>query len=141
MTMSEAPKQPYDAVIIGGGFAGGASALLLKRARPDARILILERTTTLSRKVGEATVEISGYFLHHVLGLYDHLSRFHLPKHGLRYWFTDGPERRLDEMSEVGGRELPLLPAFQLDRARLDQHLLDKAGSLRRRDPAGRACR
>ena len=117
----------YDVVVIGGGFTGSASALLLKRFVPDARILILERRTAFDLKVGEATVEVSSYFLHHVLGLYDHLSRDHLPKHGLRYWFTDGPNRRLSEMSEVGSWELPRLPAFQLNRKVLDEHLLDKA--------------
>ncbi|MGI9451919.1 MAG: tryptophan 7-halogenase, partial [Geminicoccaceae bacterium] len=84
----------YDVVVIGGGFTGSASAMLLKRFAPDARILIVERRTAFDLKVGEATVEVSSYFLHHVLGLYDHLSCDHLPKHGLRYWFTDGPNRR-----------------------------------------------
>ncbi|MGI9492998.1 MAG: NAD(P)/FAD-dependent oxidoreductase [Geminicoccaceae bacterium] len=123
------PADRYDVVVIGGGFTGSASALLLKRFVPEARILILERRTAFDHKVGEATVEVSSYFLHHVLGLYDHLSRDHLPKHGLRYWFTDGPSRRLSEMSEVGSWELPRLPAFQLNRQVLDEHLLEQASS------------
>ena len=117
----------YDVVVIGGGFAGSASALLLKRFVPNARILILERRLAFDQKVGEATVEVSSFFLHNILGLYDHLSRDHLPKHGLRYWFTDGPDRRLSEMSEVGSWELPRLPAFQLNRRVLDEHLLGLA--------------
>lgn len=120
----------YDAVIIGGAFSGASSALLLKRWRPTARILIVETRDHGERKVGEvgeATVEVSGCFLHRVLGLYDHLSREHLPKHGLRYWFTDGPDRLLREMSEVGPAAIPPLPSFQLDRARLDEHLLELA--------------
>lgn len=120
-------EECYDAVMIGGGFAGSSSAILLQRFAPDARVLILERDTAFKRKVGEATVEISAYFLHNVLGLYDHLSRDHLPKHGLRYWFTDGPNRKLREMSEVGSYELPRLSAFQLNRHALDEHLLDQA--------------
>lgn len=124
---ADRPAAGYDAVIIGGGLAGAASALLLKRRRPGARILILERTTVFNRKVGEATVEVSGFFLNEVLDLQGHLAAHHLPKHGLRYWFTDGPKRRLAEMSEVGGRELPVFPAFQLNRARLDEHLIGKA--------------
>ncbi len=129
MTRTGPPSEGrYDVVIIGGGFAGSSSALLLQRFAPDCRVLILERATTFDKKVGEATVELSSYFLHHILGLYDHLSREHLPKHGLRYWFSDGrPNRRLCEMSEVGSWELPRLPAFQLNRAVLDEYLLDRA--------------
>lgn len=118
----------FDAVMIGGGFAGASSAILLQRFVPGIRILILERETAFDKKVGEATVEVSAYFLHQVLGLYDHLSRDHLPKHGLRYWFTDGkPNRRLREMTEVGSTETPRLPAFQLNRSVLDEHLLQRA--------------
>ena len=124
---ASAAEDRYDVVIIGGAFSGSASALLLGRFAPGVRVLILEQKQAFDRKVGEATVEVSAYFLHHILGLYDHLSRDHLPKHGLRYWFTDGADRRLSEMSEVGSHELPRLPAFQLNRATLDEHLLAKA--------------
>ena len=117
----------FDVVVIGGAFSGAATALVLRRRLPDARIAIVEKRPRFDRKVGEATVELSAYFLHHVLGLHDYLSREHLPKHGLRFWFTDGPGRRLDEMSEIGPREVPALPAFQLDRAKLDEHLLSLA--------------
>jgi flavin-dependent dehydrogenase len=117
----------YDIVAIGGALAGAAFTLLLRRWVPGARVLIVERNAFFHRKVGEATVEISGCFFHRVLGLFDHLSREQLPKHGLRYWFADHPGRSLFEMSEVGPRELPRLASFQLDRAKLDQHLLDTA--------------
>ena len=68
-------------------------------------------------------------FLHRVLGLYDELSRAHIPKQGLRYWFTDHPNRRLDEMTEIGPDEVPRLPAFQLDREKLDEHLIAQAAA------------
>ena len=117
----------YDIVAIGGAFAGSAFTTLIRRWLPEARVLIVERSEFFARKVGEATVEVSGCFLHRVLGLFDHLSREQLPKHGLRYWFTDHNQRTLYEMSEVGPREMPRLASFQLDRAKLDQHLFETA--------------
>jgi len=117
----------YDAVIIGGAFSGSVFATLLKRWIPEARVLIVERGEAFDRKVGEATVEISSFMLHRVLGLHDYLARNQLPKHGLRYWFSDRPECSLAEMSEVGPREVPRLPAFQLDRSLMDQAILDGA--------------
>jgi choline dehydrogenase-like flavoprotein len=36
-------KFDYDVVIIGGAFFGAATALMLKRRRPDARVLIIEK--------------------------------------------------------------------------------------------------
>ena len=42
----------YDAIIIGGAFSGAATALMLKRRRPDARVLIIEKTQQFDRKVG-----------------------------------------------------------------------------------------
>lgn len=119
----------YDVVVIGGAFAGSTFATILKRWQPQARILIVERCQEFDRKVGEATVEVSSMMLHRVLGLSDLLAREHLPKHGLRYWFADGPHCPLAEMSEVGPSEIPRLPSFQLDRALLDQSLLELAAS------------
>jgi monoamine oxidase len=53
----------YDVVIMGGALSGGATATLLLRQNPGIRVLILEKSTKLSRRVGEATVEVSAYFM------------------------------------------------------------------------------
>ena len=119
----------FDIVVVGGAFSGTAFALVMKRRMPDLKILVVERSEQFERKVGEATVEVSSYFLRRVLGLYDHLSRHHLPKHGLRYWFTDERKRDLYEMTEVGSFDVPGVPSFQLDRPTLDGHLLEVAAA------------
>ena len=59
----------YDVVIIGGSLSGGAVATLLRRECPELRVLIVERAAKFGRRVGEATVEVSGYFLGRVLGI------------------------------------------------------------------------
>lgn len=122
-------EERYDVVVIGGGLAGASTALLILREVPDARVLVVEREERFGRRVGEATVEVSGFFLAHVLRLHDELSRDHLPKHGLRFWFTDDRPRSLAEMTEVGTTLVPSLPSFQLDRAVLDESVLSHAAS------------
>lgn len=117
----------FDVVVLGGAFSGAATAILIKRWRPATRVLVVERRERFDYKVGEATVETSALFLHRVMGLFDVLSREHLPKHGLRYWFTDDWSRSFAEMTEVGPNEMPRLASFQLDRSRIDETLLQMA--------------
>ncbi len=117
----------YDVVVVGGAFSGASAALLIKRARPSCRVLIVERSEVFDRKVGESTSEVAGCFLTRVLGLGSYLGREHIVKHGLRMWFTDHPDRPLDECSEIGPHSQVRLPTYQVDRARLDEHLLATA--------------
>ena len=79
----------YDVAIVGGAFSGAGTALLLKRRRPETRILIVEKTTEFDRKVGESTTEVSSCFMTRVLGLTQHLGHEQLTKQGLRFWFTN----------------------------------------------------
>jgi len=50
-----------------------------------------------------------------------------LPKQGLRLWFSNRPDQAFDDCVEIGTRYQSRLPGFQLDRAKLDSHLLDRA--------------
>ena len=105
---------------MGGALAGSATACLLRRKNPQLRILILERSERLKRRVGESTVEISAYFLGRVLGFTDHLLEKHIPKQGMRFWFSNDQARALDQCSETGPRYNVRLPGYQVDRAVLD---------------------
>src|SRR5437773_10781031 len=117
----------YDVVIIGGAVAGASTAILLKRKMPGLRVLVVEKTDRFDWKVGESTVEISAYFLTRVLKQYDHLSREQLPKQAFRYWFVNDKVSCLRDASEVGPTQLARTPSFQLDRSKLDEHLLKVA--------------
>jgi flavin-dependent dehydrogenase len=122
-------REAYDVVVIGGSLSGAATALLLRRFRPATRVLVVERNPQFDHKVGEATVEVSAFFLAHVLRLHRHLAERHLSKHGLRYYFSDQRGRSFAEMTEVGATAVPSLPSFQLDRQRLDEELLRLAAA------------
>src|SRR3954451_24860333 len=113
----------YDVVIAGGALAGAATAILLLREDPKLRVLVVEKSTAFGRRVGEATVEISGYFLCRVLGLTQYLNEAHLVKQGMRFWFANDRSRTLAECSEIGGKYLSRVPAFQVDRAALDEEV------------------
>src|SRR6185369_5740500 len=84
-------------------------------------------TTSFPRKVGEATVEVSAYFLGRVLGLTQYLNEAHLVKQGMRFWFANEHTRALDECSEIGGRYLARVAAYQVDRSTLDAEVLRRA--------------
>jgi len=117
----------YDVIIIGGSLSGAASAVLLRRECPSLRVLIVERTAKFGRRVGEATVEISGYFLGRVLGMSQFLNDTQLVKQGMRFWFANEDTQMLDESSEIGPRYHVRLPSWQLDRSVVDEELLRRA--------------
>jgi flavin-dependent dehydrogenase len=126
------PQRPldYDVVIVGGALAGAATAILLLREQPKLRVLIIEKSAAFTRRVGEATVEVSGYFLSRVLGLTQHLNEAHLVKQGMRFWFFNQRTKSLADCSEIGGRYLARVPAYQVDRAVLDEEVLKRACSM-----------
>jgi flavin-dependent dehydrogenase len=128
--MQPSPNSPapdYDVAIIGGALAGAAVAILLLREQPKLRVLIIEKSTAFTRRVGEATVEVSAYFLGRVLGLTQHLNEAHLVKQGMRFWFFNERAKSLAECSEFGGLYNARIPAYQVDRAVLDEEVLRRA--------------
>ena len=130
MDTAPQPRPDYDVVIAGGALAGASAAILLLREQPTLRILIVEKSTVFGRRVGEATVEISGYFLCRVLRLTKYLNESHLVKQGMRFWFTNEHAQKLDDCSEIGGKYLSRVASFQVDRAALDEEVLRRAAEL-----------
>ncbi len=117
----------YDVVVLGGAFSGAVAGILLRRWSPTARVLIVERSTEFKRKVGESTSEVAGCFLTRVLGLGGYLAREQVTKHGLRMWFNRAGNEALETCSEIGPKWQVRLPTYQLNRTKLDSHLLGLA--------------
>src|SRR4051812_25636456 len=126
--MPERSQTQYDVIVIGGALSGAATAILLLRGDPSLKVLIIEKSAAFGRRVGEATVEVSGYFLCRVLGLTKYLNEAHLVKQGMRFWFANSRTQSLPECSEIGGQYLSRVPSFQVDRAALDEEVLGRAG-------------
>ena len=128
MNSAAKPDAPlYDVVVVGGSLSGAATATLLLRKNPGLKLLIVEKSTHFTRRVGEATVEVSAFFLGRILGMTQHLNESHLVKQGMRFWFTNNEVDSLDQASELGGRYQVRLPSYQLDRAVFDEEVLRRA--------------
>ena len=130
MLGSVSPDATYDAVILGGGLAGLTLARQLHLEAPHIRVLVVEKRKHPVReaafKVGESSVEIGAHYLQVVLKLEPHLRAGQLEKLGLRYFFPQGDNRDLARRVELGPPMFPPVPSFQLDRGRLENHLLDE---------------
>src|SRR4051812_23699176 len=126
-SMTPEDSSSYDVIVIGGALSGAATAILLLRQNPGLRLLIVEKSAQLTRRGGEATVEVSAFFMGRVLGLTQYLNESHLVKQGLRFWFKNDEVRTLAEASELGGRYQVRLPSYQLDRATFDEEVLRRA--------------
>lgn len=119
----------YDVAIVGAGLAGLTLArhLLLDT---DKRVLLIDSRSEVPgkrQKVGESTVQLGGYYLSRVLGLEEHLLRDHLMKYNLRfYWPTPGTDpSSFQNYRQVFIRRFSNVASYQLDRNRLEEHLLE----------------
>lgn len=114
-----------DVAIVGGGMAGSLLARQLARALPGRRIAVFDRKNEFSLNIGESMVEIASNYFVRRLGLGSYLYERHYPKNGLRFFFdTPDHDLPLHEMSEIGSESLPFVPAFQVDRSRLEADLV-----------------
>ena len=118
----------YDVVIIGAGLAG-LSLVRQLLLISDKKILLIDRRAEIppaSQKVGEATVQVSGYYFSKVLDLEEHLLREHFMKYNLRFFYkTAGWENRsYEDYSQSYIRTLSNIATYQLDRNKLEAELL-----------------
>jgi flavin-dependent dehydrogenase len=120
----------YDVVIIGAGLAGLSLARQLLLTS-DKKILLIDKRAEIppaSQKVGEATVQVGGYYFSKVLDLEEHLLREHFMKYNLRFFYkTAGRENcNYEDYSQSYIRTFSNIATYQLDRNKLETELLTR---------------
>ena len=123
-------EKNVDVLIIGAGLAGLTLARQLLLSRPEIEILMLDRLAEVpspKQKVGEATVQMSGYYYSRVLEMEEHLLREHYLKYNLRFfWKTDRGGDAWEDLSQSYIRKLSNIATFQLDRNKFEAAVLEK---------------
>jgi 2-polyprenyl-6-methoxyphenol hydroxylase-like FAD-dependent oxidoreductase len=119
-----------DVLIVGAGLAGLALGRQLLLERPEMRILMLDRLAEVpspKQKVGEATVQVSGYYYSRVLEMEEHLLQEHYLKYNLRfYWKTERGGDVWEDLSQSYIRKISNIATYQLDRNKFEAAVLDK---------------
>jgi flavin-dependent dehydrogenase len=115
----------YHVIIIGGGISGSLCALEIKRHNPNFKILILEKSGTFHKKVGESSSDITAIYFRRSPFL--KLAQKHLHKTGLRFWFHEKKEHNIQHFYEYSSPSYKSIAnGFQFNRGILDQDLLDQ---------------
>src|SRR3954470_8296124 len=128
--MEEKNQREVDILIIGAGLAGLCLARQVLLAAPEKRILMVDRLPEIpspKQKVGEATVQVSGYYYSRVLEMEEHLLREHFLKYNLRfYWKSQRGGEVWEDLSQSFIRKISNIATYQLDRNKFEAAVLEK---------------
>jgi len=124
-------EKTFDVAICGGGLAGLTLARQLKLKYPGMSVVIIDKSqfpvTRTTWKVGESSVEASGYYFCHALELEDYFKNQHFKKLGLRFFIGPGSQE-LVARPEIGLSGFPQFDSYLYDRGVFenDLHLMNQ---------------
>jgi flavin-dependent dehydrogenase len=126
--MEEKTFREVDVLIAGAGLAGLTLARQLLLAEPGIEILMVDRGAEVpspKQKVGEATVQVSGYYYSRVLELEEYLLQEHYLKYNLRfYWKSQRGGDVWEDLSQSYIRKVSNIATYQLDRNTFEAEVL-----------------
>jgi flavin-dependent dehydrogenase len=126
--MEEKSFRDVDVLIAGAGLAGLTLARHLLLAEPGIEILMVDRGAEIpspKQKVGEATVQVSGYYYSRVLELEEYLLQEHYLKYNLRfYWKSQRGGDVWEDLSQSYIRKVSNIATYQLDRNTFEAEVL-----------------
>src|SRR5579863_9785906 len=118
----------YEVVILGAGLAGLSLARHLLMNTPRTILLLEKRAEVPSphQKVGEATVQLGGYYFSKILDLEEHLFQEHFLKYNLRFYWPSPARGNIcyEDYSQSYIQDLSNIATFQLYRNKLEKELL-----------------
>lgn len=116
-------SQNYDTIVIGGGPAGSTVATLV--AEQGYRVLLLERKTEPSFKIGESLIPAT-YWTFKRLGMLEKLRKSHFPqKYSVQFYSRTGKASNPFYFFQTNPHESAV--TWQVLRSEFDQMLLDNA--------------
>ncbi len=128
------PAEHYDVAVLGGGLAGLTLSIQIKLARPQTRVVVLEKregpAPLAAFKVGESTVASGAHYFSEVVGMREHLQKEQLKKCGLRYFLPGEGNQDITRRTELGVPFFPPHDNFQLDRGLFENKLAARARAL-----------
>jgi halogenation protein CepH len=124
-----AQAEEFDVIVVGGGPGGSTAAALT--AKQGAKVLLLERETFPRYQIGESLLPSTVHGVCNLLGVGDEIAKAgFMRKHGGTFKWGTSPEPWTFTFATSPRMAGPTSHAFQVERRRFDQILLENARRL-----------